>query len=80
MDQWDAGRSVELWWKDKTRRINRNDSSKRKGPTGNSSNMDDTETEKFTWGLSDWETRLECDNEISIDSTTSEQLDADLSP
>ena len=61
LNDWDAGRSVELWSGDKTCRINCTDSRtmQRKNPTTVTEDIGS----QFTWNLTDWENWLEDDSE-----------------
>ncbi len=55
LEKWDAGRAVELWWKDKTRRINRTSSQSVTKEKDSGSRDKDAQT---MVDFSDWETWL----------------------
>ena len=61
LHRWDASRAVELWWTDKSRRINQSASDSRASTSGNQTAA--SEGGDFVWDLSDWETWLEPDSE-----------------
>ena len=50
---WDATRAVELWWRDKTRRVNHQDT--RSAPTKSQAREEETDTEHEEFSLEDWE-------------------------
>ena len=54
--QWDQSAGVDLWWKDKTRRVNHRDT--RAAPSGPSQRNADPEhdTACSSFSLEDWET------------------------
>ena len=57
LQQWDASRAVELWWTDKSRRINRSAGDSRASTSGNQAAA--SGGGDFVWDPSDWETWLE---------------------
>ena len=52
---WDASNALELWWREKTRRVDRKDS--RLPPTVVRLEEDDTDHEQYVF-LDDWEERI----------------------
>ena len=53
LQHWDASRAVELWWTDKSRRINRSAGGSRASTSGNQAAA--SGGDNFAWDLSDWE-------------------------
>ena len=54
---WDTSRTVELWWTDKSRRINQSAGDSHVSKSGNQAAA--SEDGDFTWDVSDWEMWLE---------------------
>ena len=51
--EWDAGNALELWWREKTRRVDYKDS--HLPPTVVRQEEDDTDHEHYVFSLDDWE-------------------------
>ena len=63
---WDPSKAMELWWKDKPRRVNHRDT--RASSIRHTQRVEawpSVPLEDFTWDLMDWETWLEPDSEIN---------------
>ena len=65
LKEWNSERAVQLWWEDKSYRVNRSDvqatRSSRTSSTASESN------EEFSWMFDDWETWLESDPDSDSD-------------
>ena len=66
LSQWDASNAVDLWWRDKTRRLNIRDTRARPRPSSSSTQVSDTDTDSlshdhapFILSLDNWENWLE---------------------
>ena len=60
--QWDASNAVELWWHDKTRRLNIRDTRARPSSSSSSGQIADSDSQEdppFTLSLESWESWLD---------------------
>jgi hypothetical protein len=73
-EEWDATRAVNLWWRDKTRRVSGGHSAPRK--RRRTGEPQSEEQEEFSWSLSDWDDWL-AGNYDSHDSESDNHSDSD---
>ena len=59
LEKWDAGKAVDLWWSDKTQRVNRKDARSTQSIQQSATQPDSDSS--FIWYLSDWEKWLHPD-------------------
>ena len=61
LDQWNSDKAIHLRWGDKTRRVNRSETSR---PSTCTSRAAAATGEEFSWSLDDWDNWLESESDV----------------